>query len=361
MKNTWASGAIELLKHGEEHLKLDTSFDRKMAFISIDNCVELTIKSYLSLPKRYFGETHPTRSELDNAYNSFPSLLDLIDKYAHEKLEGIELIDIEHYHRIRNTLYHQGTGLSVNEEYLELYYSMARILLLNLFDIKIDQTSKTEKSLYSEILIGWSQIEHLINDILKQRSIESKNQSKWKIFQEMNLVDKATLILINKIRNERNRIAHSNSFDIKPDKYLLPDIEKVKNTLKESFNSFSQKHNSDFSFYPLESELSGELIVRSFFGPPNYGEDPINDAREDAYILKLKYPINVISNKTIFEEGDSDITELNVNEVQLVPNKSLKGYVNKIVKVKGVFFGANTGHHRTPVLLDLKEIEEFKS
>ena len=31
---------------------------------------------------------------------------------------GIDEADVEHYHRIRNTLYHNGTGLSVDDEYL---------------------------------------------------------------------------------------------------------------------------------------------------------------------------------------------------------------------------------------------------
>jgi len=360
MKDTWASGAIELLKHAEDHIVLNTSFDRKIAFISIDNCVELTLKSFLSLPKRFSGETRPTKNELDNAFNSFPSLLDLIEKYASEKLDGVEINDIEHYHRIRNTLYHQGTGLSVKEEYVQLYFSIAKILLKNLFEIEITYTNNNnDNSIYSDILIGWSQIEQLINEILSQRGNDSQSNFKWKIFQTKEYASLETIELINSIRNERNRIAHSTSFDKKPDQNILNQINNVKKELKEIFDSYSKDKQSDFYFYPSLSKVSGELTLQKFFGPPNYGEDPVNDSRETAYILRLKYPINVISEKDKIEEGDFDYTKLNINEIQLVFQEKPENLINKNVNVEGIFFGARTGHHRTPVLLDVKKITKI--
>ena len=39
-------------------------------------------------------------------------------------------LDIEHYHRIRNTLYHNGTGLSVDEQYLLAYRQIAAIIAI---------------------------------------------------------------------------------------------------------------------------------------------------------------------------------------------------------------------------------------
>ena len=55
MKATWASGSIELLKHADSHIDLDTAFDKRIAFISIDNCVETIIRTYISLPKSKSG------------------------------------------------------------------------------------------------------------------------------------------------------------------------------------------------------------------------------------------------------------------------------------------------------------------
>ena len=58
-------------------------------------------------------------------------LLSLLFKYTPEKLVGIDEVDIEHYHRIRNKLYHDGTGLSVDDEYLIAYRGIAGVLLKN--------------------------------------------------------------------------------------------------------------------------------------------------------------------------------------------------------------------------------------
>ena len=52
MEETWASGAIELLKHADSHIQKETAFDARIAFISIDNSVEVSIRTFLSLPEK---------------------------------------------------------------------------------------------------------------------------------------------------------------------------------------------------------------------------------------------------------------------------------------------------------------------
>src|ERR1700756_2757915 len=101
MENTWASGAIELLRHADSHIDLETAFDRRIAFISIDNAVETMIRTFLSLPKGKSG-IHIPKRDLDEAENSFPRLLGLLWTHAGSRLTGIDEWDIEHYHRIRN-------------------------------------------------------------------------------------------------------------------------------------------------------------------------------------------------------------------------------------------------------------------
>lgn len=355
MKDTWASGAIELLKHAEEHIKIGSAFDRKIAFISIDNSVELIFKSYLSLPKRYFGENRPNRKELDDALNSFPTLLDLIEKFAGDKLDGIELNDIEHYHRIRNTLYHQGTGLSVEDEYVEMYNSIAKILLNRLFDVEITHDSLTNKAIYADILIGWSEIEKLIGEILVQRQIVFKKQFKWPIFDKLSIVDKDIMQKIKNIRIERNRIAHSDLVE-KPIDNVISDIEYVKKALKKVFDEYANEHDAEYTYYPSVSVLKGRLTERLFFGPPGYGDDPLHDMQERIFVLIPNNPINVIRNETMKKQNSFDTTHLNVDEVQLNTSIEIDAFLEKEVIVTGVFFGAHTGHHKTPVLLDVNDI-----
>jgi len=51
----WTSGAGEILRHGLQLLRKDSDVNRRLAMISIDNAVELMIKTYLGLPKRVTG------------------------------------------------------------------------------------------------------------------------------------------------------------------------------------------------------------------------------------------------------------------------------------------------------------------
>ena len=118
------------MKHADSHIDLSTAFDKRIAFISIDNCVETIVRTYISLPNAKSG-IKVKKQELDEAGNSFPQLLSLLFKYTPEKLVGIDAVDIEHYHRIRNKLYHDGTGLSVDDEYLIAYRGIAGVLLKN--------------------------------------------------------------------------------------------------------------------------------------------------------------------------------------------------------------------------------------
>src|SRR5579863_6853434 len=97
----WATGPGEILRHGLELLRKDSDTNRRLAMISIDNAVELMTKTYLGLPKR-ITNLEISRREFTEISDSFPALLDAIERYAPDKLTGIDLGTIEWYHRLRN-------------------------------------------------------------------------------------------------------------------------------------------------------------------------------------------------------------------------------------------------------------------
>jgi hypothetical protein len=100
-QSPWVSGPGEILRHGLELLKKDSDRNRRLAMISIDNAVELMMKTYLGLPKRITGLTL-TRKEYAECSESFPRLLDAMENFASDRLAGIDLGNIEWYHRLRN-------------------------------------------------------------------------------------------------------------------------------------------------------------------------------------------------------------------------------------------------------------------
>ena len=156
MNGPWAEGPKELVQHAVDHLAIGGDFDRRIAMISVDNAVELMIKTYLGLPKRNRGTEGPSRKELEAAFNSFPALLDLIEKYAEDKLDGVSLDEIEWYHRLRNQLYHSGNGITVELAKVQTYLSLCKVLFVNLFesDLAVTVTSSLEQKL-GAFLIKW--------------------------------------------------------------------------------------------------------------------------------------------------------------------------------------------------------------
>lgn len=116
-----------------------------------------------------------------------------------------------------------------------------------------------------------------------------------------------------------------------------------------SFTSMAQ--SKKYYLEPSISKLSGTIIIRQFYGPPNYGESPKTDSKEYAYLLKFSNPISV------FDEKGNEVVG-NTEEIQLVsPENSLVKYKNKTVTIEGTLFSAETGHHHTPVLLIVKKIK----
>ena len=155
----WAAGPKELLDHAETHIEGTTAFDHRIAFVSIDNSVELMIRTFLSLPARSRGREGPPRKEMDAAF-AFPDLLDLLEKYAADLIQGIELGDIEWFHRIRNSLYHEGNGITVDVEQLKSYRAVAHILFQNLFGMAYSTPAKSPPSVTEAFLQNWIELEN---------------------------------------------------------------------------------------------------------------------------------------------------------------------------------------------------------
>lgn len=222
----WISGPKELLIHGIDHLELNTGFDCRIAMISIDNSVELMIKTYLGLPKRITGINGLSRKKLEDITSTFPNLLDGLEEYANEKLKGIELGDIEWFHRLRNQLYHDGNGITVEKEKVEAYAEIAKILFENFFGVNIEQDLNRElkHSLVGEFLSEWAKLEKL-----------TLFEGKYKIYSPMRrfrqMQDNGDLTLgefdrLNDLRKFRNDLVHGMTTPSKRE--LQESIKEIK-------------------------------------------------------------------------------------------------------------------------------------
>jgi hypothetical protein len=164
----WTSGPKELLEHAAVHIENGTAFDCRIAMISVDNAVELAMRTYLGLPKRVRGSEGPSRRQLEEKGRSFTDLLDLLEEFGAERLDGVSLGDLEGYHRLRNTLYHDGNGVTVDPAHVDSYVQIARVLLRNLLDISIDEpgTPPPHSSL-GLLVIKWGTFEQTLRQLAK--------------------------------------------------------------------------------------------------------------------------------------------------------------------------------------------------
>ena len=123
---------------------------------------------------------------------------------------------------------------------------------------------------------------------------------------------------------------------------------------RDDHKAFENVQTEWLEYEPAVVTLEGRLSMKTFFGPPNFGEDPKTDSKEETRILVLDTPINVRAK----DETDPVVgpSAENVREVQLVFNGPLRKLVGKKLIVRGTLYHAHTGHHFTDVLLRVESI-----
>jgi uncharacterized protein YutE (UPF0331/DUF86 family) len=163
--------------------------------------------------------------------------LDLLEEYGSTLLEGIDLGDIEWYHRLRNTLYHEGNGVTVDPEKIDGYFQIARILLKNLLEEDLQPEVELEpRSPVGEIVLRVSQLEHNIR-VLYQKHFPAEDTGAIPMTTAIaRLADKGVLSkeIVDKLRQTtavRNEAVHSpgniDTQKVKKAAEILWEITKV--------------------------------------------------------------------------------------------------------------------------------------
>lgn len=130
---------------------------------------------------------------------------------------GLDDADIEHYHRIRNQLYHDGTGLSVDERYLSAYRQIANVLLNNLFGVAIKPEVNQKPSLERLILL-WNDVESELRSTFISAGIDLQYTYKWEEATRAGILDMQVMQDITELRMLRNQQVHSTSDELDRDR-----------------------------------------------------------------------------------------------------------------------------------------------
>ena len=212
----WASGPGEILRHGLTLLQKDSDTSRRLAMLNIDNAVELIVKTYLGLPKRVTGLSI-ARSKYDEFSESFPKLLDALQEFASSKITGISLGEIEWYHRLRNQLYHEGNGLTVEREKVTVYAELAKVLFKNLFGEEIDVKGPAESELLGEFLMAWADLERLVYALVSKTNVTLATRMHLiqyvRQLEHKGVLSTDSARAVQELRAVRNSVVHGDAED----------------------------------------------------------------------------------------------------------------------------------------------------
>jgi hypothetical protein len=229
----WASGPGEILQHGVNLLEKDSDTNRRLAMLSIDNAVELMIKTYLGLPKRATG-LQINRTEFAEISESFPKLLDALEKYSANILDGINLAEIEWYHRLRNELYHQGNGLTVDRDKVVVYAELAQLLFERLFGFSLQIKKAGQEELIGEFIRNWAELESRLIQMATNEGMYKPSSSSpyWNTHLMLEVTDRIVgdpdiRQNLNELMRLRNKVVHGMTESLR-----ASDIVKLRNVIK---------------------------------------------------------------------------------------------------------------------------------
>lgn len=131
--------SYELILHGDEHLKTDKPFDKRIAFISYDNSIEVSIFIYLILHHPYFlGNT--IKASNIRYHNRLAYLFDFIS--TNHLSPPFSRDELERYHELRNELYHEGGGHIIDSD-MNGIRAAADWIFRNLLNLKMQISMET--------------------------------------------------------------------------------------------------------------------------------------------------------------------------------------------------------------------------
>src|SRR6266498_4182968 len=160
----WHATAQKLIKYADRFRYTSDEFERQVGYLLLDVGVETLFRSFLTMPDFKSKLTFKKREEaakgtVDKATIagdkltlasfdelSFHKLVEAVRQVAESEVNENDLKESEHYHNIRNKIYHLGEGIVPAKEKFDGYRQLAERLLA----ILLNTNEKVKDSLTDE-------------------------------------------------------------------------------------------------------------------------------------------------------------------------------------------------------------------
>jgi hypothetical protein len=105
--------------------------------------------------------------------------------------------------------------------------------------------------------------------------------------------------------------------------------------------------------------LEGILAVGDFFGPPDYGENPRSDQLEHSLYLQLPAPPAAqLADSAALASFGPDARQTYFAQIVMTRSQwsAVQDAIGHKVQVTGVPFAPISGHHRMPLLIEVRAL-----
>lgn len=179
---------------------------------------------------------------------SFSALLDGLENRAPDKLVGIDLGAIEWFHRLRNRLYHDGNGLTVERDNVDIYAELANLLFKNFFGEELVAHTISTTEFLGEFMATWVSIERTVYRLAELTYTDRREDQRINIgpitsfLARDKTLDKSVASEIDQLREIRNKVIHGES-DYKSiiSVDLMKRMRSVLTTLEQKVSSIEDK------------------------------------------------------------------------------------------------------------------------
>ncbi|WP_166421024.1 hypothetical protein [Pseudoalteromonas sp. Z1A8] len=136
--DAWQKAPVKIVSEAIYHAEKQNEEDNLISFLLLDVGAEMLLKTYLRLPKHITGSITPEDERYNIIRKGFHGVIEGV-KNSRQGISAKELARVEFFHGLRNKLYHQGNGLTVQRSHLDEYIAIIKSLFKQLLKVDIDE------------------------------------------------------------------------------------------------------------------------------------------------------------------------------------------------------------------------------